>query len=209
MTDGPDNERNDKDRIRRTIREKRRLLDMSRAEQDSVLAQDALLGMPEFAGVRSVFCYLATAQEVRTDRVVHRCWQEGKVVCVPALRRDAQKYCPAVLAEDTELAAGPMGIEEPAAPEWIPMTDVDLAVVPGVAFDPMCRRVGHGGGHYDRMLAGRGDEQSLFRVGLAFEFQVLEEVPANEKDVQLDAVVTERRIIRARRSAVQGKEGKQ
>jgi 5-formyltetrahydrofolate cyclo-ligase len=96
------------------------------------------------------------------------------------------------------LAAGPHGISEPVAwaPE-VPVEDLDVVLVPGSAFDAAGRRVGMGGGYYDevgrRLRAGR---PGGLMIGLCYDFQVVDECPADERDVAVDFVVTERRVLR-------------
>ena len=95
---------------------------------------------------------------------------------------------------DTPLVPGPFGILEPPenAPAVAP-ADIDLVIVPGVAFDGACRRVGHGGGYYDRLLAGLN---RAVRVGFAFDEQVLDEVSCEEHDICVDILVTPSRTLR-------------
>jgi 5-formyltetrahydrofolate cyclo-ligase len=85
-----------------------------------------------------------------------------------------------------------MGIPEPARPEWVEA--VDAIVVPGLAFDAGGGRLGHGGGHYDAMLAALGPGPA--RIGAAFDCQVVGNVPTGPRDERMDAVVTETRCLR-------------
>jgi 5-formyltetrahydrofolate cyclo-ligase len=97
-----------------------------------------------------------------------------------------------VLDIDSGLVVERMGVREPAAGgQVVPPGDLDLILVPGLAFDEHGRRLGRGGGHYDRFLAGL----SSARVGVAFEVQLAPQVPAGPGDERVDAVATERRII--------------
>ena len=75
----------------------------------------------------------------------------------------------------------------------MPATEIDLVVVPGVAFDAAGRRLGRGRGHYDATLAGL--PAGAARIGLAFELQLVPEIPEEPHDVRLDAVVTEARVL--------------
>jgi 5-formyltetrahydrofolate cyclo-ligase len=88
-----------------------------------------------------------------------------------------------------------MGVPEPATKSWVPIENVALMVVPGIAFDRYGGRLGRGGGHYDTMMRQEA-ARHVFSVGAAFELQVLERVPVNDQDVKVDAVVTERKTIR-------------
>jgi 5-formyltetrahydrofolate cyclo-ligase len=98
------------------------------------------------------------------------------------------------------MVPGPSRILEPDERTWIPVDDVDLVLVPGLAFDAAGGRVGHGQGHFDRTLrqarAGRP-----VKAALAFEFQVFDQVPTTESDVRMDVIVTERRVIRTKSAA--------
>lgn len=147
----------------------------------------------------SVFgCYLAMAAEVRTEVLVEECWRAGRTVAVPAWDRVAGRYRMALLGRDAPVCCGKMGVQEPAMPDWVDA--VDVIVVPGLAFDPSGARLGHGGGHYDRILAALG--RVPVRIGVAFDFQVVDRVPADERDESVDAVVTEKRSLRCGNRAV-------
>lgn len=187
-----------KESLRGRVREIRRRLDPDWVRVHSELVADGVMGMPEFERASAVFCYLSLPHEVGTARVIARCFARGKRVCVPAFDAGASTYAPAWLAEGDALRGGRLGVMEPVDVRWTDLQDVDVAVVPGVAFDGAGRRLGYGGGYYDRILAGveRGGRGSLFRVGLAFEFQVFEDIPAADHDVWMDAVVTEKRVLR-------------
>jgi 5-formyltetrahydrofolate cyclo-ligase len=105
------------------------------------------------------------------------------------------------VASADELAPGPFGLTEPlpTCPE-VPVADIDVMLVPGLAFDAAGRRLGFGGGYYDgagRALREARAEAALM-VGYAYDFQVVEACPADENDVAVDLVVTERRLLDAR-----------
>jgi len=93
-----------------------------------------------------------------------------------------------------DLVAGPARVlEPPASAPAVPSIEVDLIAMPGLAFDVLGRRLGRGRGHYDATLAGL--PRRAFRAGLAFESQVVPEVPAEPHDERVDAVVTEARLL--------------
>ncbi len=128
------------------------------------------------------------------DDFLAACRRSGKVVCVPALRKRTGRYGWALLEEEAPVQMGRWGILEPAKPRWVAAERLELIVIPGLAFDRVGGRLGHGGGHFDRLLAqGRG-----FKVGVAFERQILAAVPSEAHDVPMDAVVTETTFTRVR-----------
>jgi 5-formyltetrahydrofolate cyclo-ligase len=81
----------------------------------SELIQGKILAMERFAKARSVGCYLAAPAEVRTDRILKACWAAGKDVSVPAFCRESGTYVLARMERGSPMAAGPMGIRQPAA----------------------------------------------------------------------------------------------
>jgi 5-formyltetrahydrofolate cyclo-ligase len=92
------------------------------------------------------------------------------------------------------LEHGPLGIRQPSvrAPE-VPARDVDLAVVPGVAFDPRGSRIGYGGGYYDRLLTST---EGALLVGVAFDEQLVGSIPHEDHDVYMDMIVTPSQVLR-------------
>lgn len=115
-------------------------------------------------------------------------FDSGKVVALPRYDPVLGEYLPARITHpQQDLAPGRYGVLEPRAelPAWS-WGDLDLLIVPGLAFDRAGRRLGRGKGHYDRMLA----RAAGFRCGVAFRCQIVETVPAGAHDARVHAVVT-------------------
>lgn len=185
-----------KESIRDEMRRCRENLPAEKVRRDSAAAQARLARLPEWAASRAVCCYLAAPGETQTARLLADCRRHGRRICVPAFCRRRRAYFPAWLLPDSALAPGYGGIAEPQVPQWVPEGErVDLAVAPGLAFDPAGMRLGHGGGHYDRLLA-LPVLRGAFKVGLAFEMQVVKALPGCPWDVAMDAVVTELGVYR-------------
>ena len=163
-------------------------------EQSRCLAR-TVLALDEFGAAAAVACYLAMPGEVVTRDILEACWSGGRRVSVPASRGRGAGYDMAALSRDTVLVRGPGGPLEPRDKDWVPWDDVALVLVPGVAFDTGCARLGRGGGHYDRLL-GRPRHRPPVKVGVAFDFQVFGRIPRVDTDVAMDVVVTETRTIR-------------
>lgn len=179
-----------KNAVRKTVRTRRAGIDPERLAADSRRIAETVMQLPCFAGSQSVALYLAVNGEVQTERLLQACLQAGKRVFVPAFRGHGASYDFAFYGEP--LARGPNGIPEPERPRWMNAAEtVDLMIVPGVGFDPTGARVGHGGGHYDRLLKA---VRVLLRVGVAFEWQVFRRVDVEPHDVSMDMVVTEKHI---------------
>jgi 5-formyltetrahydrofolate cyclo-ligase len=150
-------------------------------------AADRLCALPAFSGAEVVACFLSMPREIPTDPLIESCHDAGKQVCVPAFRRDLQAYGMARLDADTPLTCGRAGVREPTRPVWMEPDRIDMFVVPGLAFDEQGRRLGRGGGHYDRLLA----DVSGIKVGLAMAFQCVASVPSDAHDIRMDLVVTD------------------
>ncbi len=184
--------------LRREIREQRRRLDPGWVRQASERIQRRLLALPEWVAARRVCCYLATPAEVQTGSLLAVCRQMNKPVWAPAWREETGRYECVRLNPDAPLAAGRYGILEPAREKQdAGGADLDLAIVPGLAFDRRGGRLGHGRGYYDRLLAAPPLAQAL-KIGLAFAFQLRAAVPTGASDAPMDIVVTEDAVFRRR-----------
>ncbi len=145
---------------------------------------------------RVVLGYMAFDHEVQTDGLMRQAIESGKQLALPMVQPDRQGMA-LYLIEDLErdVAPGYRGILEPqsqrtraVAPETL-----ELALVPGVAFDLRGGRLGFGVGFYDRLLSRLPRDTPT--VGLAFDFQIIPRLPSQPHDIMLDAIVTESRVI--------------
>ncbi|MBI5801005.1 MAG: 5-formyltetrahydrofolate cyclo-ligase [Verrucomicrobia bacterium] len=120
----------------------------------------------------------------------------GKLLALPRFNAAANAYeAVRVMDPVRELATGPFQVREPvAACPVVALNRLDLALVPGLGFDARGHRLGRGKGHYDRLLAGF----TGMKIGVAFDFQIVTEVPREPHDVALDAIVTPTRWLRAK-----------
>lgn len=110
---------------------------------------------------------------------------KGKRLALPKVEGNELKLLK--VKEDTQFVEGAFCIREPAEGEEVQPQEVDLALVPGIAFDRQGYRIGYGRGYYDRLLGKLGG----LKVGVCYQFQLLEEVPRDSWDVPVDLVVTE------------------
>lgn len=166
-----------------------------------------LLALPELADVagRTVAGYVAldALGELDPAPALDAVGARGGRVALPRVGDPAAALA-FHLASATALVAGRFGLLEPPAdaPE-IPASALDVVVVPGVAFDGAGRRLGFGGGFYDRTFSRGADAAGARRspsrsrlIGLCFDLQVVTRCPAGPDDVAVDVVVTESRVLR-------------
>jgi len=173
--------------LRERLNEVRRGFKPAWVSEASRRVIDRVTRLKAFHAAKAIGCYLSTPREVWTRPLIERCWRDGKNVCVPAFDATQKRYRMAWIEQDDKLALGPDGIPQPADPRWAPAGAAEIVFVPGLAFDRAGHRLGHGGGHYDRLLAECGGR----KVGLAFQAQIVDALPAEPLDVPMDAVATE------------------
>jgi 5-formyltetrahydrofolate cyclo-ligase len=161
--------------------------------QRSREVQARLLALPELARARSVALYAPLPDEVQLDLLPLRLSERGCRLAYPRIQGSALSLH--WIAERSALCPGPRGLLEPSegSPSASPET-LDAILVPGLMFDRRGRRLGRGGGHYDRLLAGVPASVPLLGVCLAE--QLVEELPVEPHDVPLPCVVTDREVLR-------------
>ena len=184
----------EKKRVRKEILAKRRGLPEETVAEKSLKIKKNLFELPEFEKAKTIMFYVAKDKEVRTEEMIKGSLKMGKRVAVPISKVEERDLIPSLLTDYEELVPGTYGILEPreGGHRAIPLENIELVIVPGVAFDRQGNRLGFGGGFYDNFLGKV--PPGIPRLGLAFELQILEELPFGEKDVPVDGVVTEERI---------------
>lgn len=176
--------------IRDELLARRRHLASATCLSHSLAAQQRLLLAPEFAAATVVALYSPVRNEVFTEEIFTGARRSGKTVTYPRVRGTRLEFVE--VAERQELVPGAFGILEPGGAQVVPLAALELIVVPGVAFDLAGHRLGYGKGYYDRFLHERRGRL----VGLCFDFQLVERLPAEAHDVRMDMVVTEERTLR-------------
>ena len=173
-----------KDEIRRTMRERRRALtpEERTAASESICAKLAALNLHSPIAV-----YLASPQEIDLSPFIRRMLTTVAKVVAP--RWNGETYELAVLKglDETHLRQGPMGILEPVEAEIVPPKEVGTWLVPGLAFTRDGKRLGYGGGWYDRLLAEAS--RDALKFGIAHAFQVVDDLPSEPHDILLSKIV--------------------
>jgi 5-formyltetrahydrofolate cyclo-ligase len=155
-----------------------------------------LMQLAEYAHAKAVLVYVSRSGEVQTRAIISQAWVDDKQVAVPCcVDNELELYR---LKSMEDLVPRTLGILEPRnevrceKERKASVERIDLIIVPGVAFDRKGGRVGHGRGYYDRMLCRARPGTSV--IGLAFECQIVPEVPMMEHDVFVHKVITEQAI---------------
>ena len=142
--------------------------------------------LPQFAAARTVLLYHSLPDEPDTHDFVER-WAREKTVLLPVVVGEDLELRP--YTSPASLATGAFSIQEPQGEAFTQYSQIDLALIPGVAFDPAGHRLGRGRGYYDRLLANPAFAH-VTKVGICFPFQLVPNVPCEEHDVRMDIVIS-------------------
>ena len=137
---------------------------------------------------RTLFIYLSFSSEAPTHRLIETLLECGHTVCAPRVE-DGQMTA-VEICEETDFMRSDFGAVEPIGSSFA--GEIDMAIVPLLAVDKQGNRLGYGGGYYDSFL---GEYPQIKRVGYAFDFQLLPSVPCEEKDIKMQYIVTDKRIV--------------
>ncbi|HKJ14737.1 MAG: 5-formyltetrahydrofolate cyclo-ligase [Desulfobulbaceae bacterium] len=152
-----------------------------------------LLGMQQWS---TLFIYVNFRSEVETLELIKKCINRDIRVAVPLVEASAVRMIPLLIKDpEQDLVPGYYNIPEPDPKKSLRLEpgEIDAAVIPGSVFDIHGGRLGYGGGYYDRFLLN--DAPQAKRIGLAFELQVVDNVPLEPHDQPLDILITEERIV--------------
>ncbi|MGL6104719.1 5-formyltetrahydrofolate cyclo-ligase [Romboutsia sp.] len=164
--------------------------------KNSSIITEKLLSMDCVKNAKIIMLYLDFNNEVQTTELVNKLLCLNKVVATPVTIMDKRELVPCQITDLKEgIKIGAYGIREPkedCSPR-VNIEDIDLVIVPAVAYDEDCYRLGYGGGFYDRFLNRLRDDS--LTVGIAFDLQIFDTVPKESHDAQLDYIITESRVL--------------
>lgn len=187
----------EKRELRKRVRRRLSALSDAQIFEQSYAACLKLFQQPAWREAQSVMLYMALPGELDPIHALIEALRMGKQVSVPRCRSDQSQLMDAVRIDTLNFARADSqyGLQEPARGEIVPSQDLDLILVPGLAFDEHGGRLGRGAGFYDRYLHGVGAKTVL--VGFAFEDQVTAQLPMEDHDHHMPFLVTPRRVLRA------------
>ncbi len=185
-----------KQEIRKTMKELKSRLTKEEQKVYSSIIADRLLKLPEYRQCGQIFCYVSFNQEVITTTLIEKALFQQQKVAVPKITGKGMQFF--YIRSLKDLEPGILGIPEPVTEEEaLPdITKDNLILVPGLAFDPHGIRIGYGKGYYDNFFRKYGN-LSLVKIALAYDFQVLPELPEEEHDIRVDQIITQRGIIKS------------
>jgi len=184
-----------KAKIRREMVARRNSISRGEIMEKSAVIQKRVLELPIYQESKTIGLYASFNNEVSTSILFDKALEDGKKVLFPYIRKADRDLAFLPVRGLDELELGQFGIMMPPFGEGKDdyIGDIELLVIPGVSYDLKGGRIGYGGGFYDRTLHKLA--KLPFILALAYEFQVLDEVPMLPHDVRINAVVTEHRVI--------------
>ncbi len=188
--------RETKDEIRDKIEKTLAAIAESEVEEKTRRIENRLFEFANFLEANIVLLYINSTSEVNSWKILKRCFDYKKIVILPAF--DATKYQMKLMKVDnldTDLILGPRDILEPDSSRCniVPIECIDIAIIPGVAFDEKGGRIGSGDGYYDRLIPQLSI--TTRKVALAFENQIIPIVHMESHNKYVDIIITEKRII--------------
>jgi 5,10-methenyltetrahydrofolate synthetase len=169
-------------------------------KQASQLIREQLFKLDYYQNCKAVFTFVSFRSEVDTKEIINRAILDGKKVYVPKVEERWMEFYE--IKSLDELTPKTLGILEPQGDQSLryQRTSTDnlqadnLMLLPGLAFDVFGNRIGYGAGYYDRYLSTQG-ETHFYKIALAYDFQVMEQVASDEYDIKADVIISPSRII--------------
>ena len=171
--------------IRLEVLEKRARMSPEERASKSRAIGDRLMKTGLWADAKTVFLYMSLPGEVETDRLIAEAWSQGKQVAVPKVTEEGLVF--SKLDSFEELSEGSFHVREPREIREI-SDGRALVIMPGVAFDIKCNRIGYGKGFYDRYLF---EHRGHPAVALSFDFAVYSKIPSGPHDIKPGLIITE------------------
>ena len=174
----------DKKELRRQIRELKRAMTNEQIDAASARLGELFLNCPQYKQAKTIYGYLPYNQEVRTVPMLEQAMKEGKRVAVPKCYGDEMRF---IYMDDlSKVEKGYANIPEPIADDPVADDPTALVLMPGMAFTTDGKRMGYGGGFYDKFLAAEPNHPT---VALCYAFQMVEDLPTEDYDIPVDCVL--------------------
>ncbi|MCH5211123.1 MAG: 5-formyltetrahydrofolate cyclo-ligase [Oscillospiraceae bacterium] len=187
-----------KEKLRLEMREKRRALSKDIIQKSSAEICRQLFTLDEVKTAKSVCVFLSAFNEPDTMGIIKQLWQSGKKVSAPVSDTETNTLSLFQIESIEDLHKGAYGIPEPSKSKPVSEEDIDVILVPGLAFDKKGGRMGFGKGYYDRLLA----KSRAMRIGLCYDFQLMDSIPTEEHDINMNYIITEKNLQKVINNAV-------
>ena len=172
--------------LREQIRQYKRKYSQEELNNWSESIYEQLLNCEEVQKANTVFLYYSMPDEVDTHKIIRQLFLQGKTILLPRVIDDEHLELIPFRGEENLIESGAYHILEPIGCPFKNYNDIELAIVPGVAFDADGNRLGHGRAYYDRQL---NLMPNAYKIGICFSFQMVKKVPVSAHDVAMNRVI--------------------
>ncbi|MGN1229812.1 MAG: 5-formyltetrahydrofolate cyclo-ligase [Prevotella sp.] len=176
----------EKKELRKEIRARKRDIPVDELREMSRLLCGRLLANERLDKASTVMMYYPLGDEVDVAPVIEQLAEDGKTVVLPQVTGEATMVLRRYTGK-SDLHEGAYGIMEPCGEIFTDHDAIDVAIIPGMAFDRHGNRLGRGKGYYDRFLPLLPTR--VYKIGVCFPFQLLDDIPVEEHDISMDAVI--------------------
>ncbi len=178
----------DKRKLREIYREKREALKKEEVLTKSILASSLFLKDEIYKSINTIMLYVPLKNEISTKEIIEKAYADGKKVAFPVTNPKTFEITPCYAEKNSAFCKGTFSVNEPKEKDFTDINNIDLVIVPGVAFSKKGERIGFGKGCFDKLL----ENYKGIKVGFCYDFQVCSEIEAEKHDVRMDYILTEK-----------------
>jgi len=186
--------KSEKSKLRQVFLKKRQSLTSFEIQKRSQAICKKIKSLAQIENNNVIACYLAVNNEPELSDTTSEFLKIQKTIVIPAFFKTSKNYKFVKLSSLNKLKIGPYQIPQPSKLLPVDSAKIDLVLLPGLAFSEDGLRLGYGKGVYDRLLA----DTNALKIGVAYDFQVIDHFESESHDIKVDFVITEKRIIKTR-----------
>lgn len=184
-----------KKEVRRAVLRERAKLSPELHEAYSERIMELVASTTYYKNAKTIMCFVSFGSEMDTSMIINKALADGKRLVVPIAVHETKELIPSLITSMDELEPGYFNILTPKAEFVRPIEpdEIDVILVPGVAFDHHGYRVGYGGGFYDRFLTRTRKDAK--RIAIGFSLQILDQVPRESFDLPVEMIISEKGLL--------------
>ena len=162
-------------------------MDKAEAAAKSAAASKVFLDDELYENAGVIMLYMPLGNETDTTEIISKAFSDGKKLVFPVTDKENGEITPCYAGKETVFAEGAFSVREPAEKDVADVSEIDVIVVPGIAFDKKGSRIGFGKGCYDRFLKNC----PAVKIGFCYDFQAAHDIPTEPHDIKMDFLITE------------------
>lgn len=175
-----------KNELRQMVRQRKREFSRLQLKELSLAGNQRIITSQRYREASTIMLYTSLPDEVDTSLLLSHSLAEGKMVLLPKVTGETTMEL-RVYKKEQDLVEGAFHIMEPTGRSFTDYASIDLAVIPGMAFDTLGNRLGRGKGYYDRFLSLL--PPYIYKIGVCFGFQMFDSIPSDTTDIRMNEVI--------------------